>query len=60
MAAACRAAGLKDRGAKLIRFGENGLFRLASTPVIVRVARREEWCSREPPGEHSRFRPACP
>lgn len=43
MAAACRAAGLDDRGAELIRFGENGLFRLASAPVIVRVARGEEW-----------------
>ncbi|MFG2533221.1 phosphotransferase enzyme family protein [Streptomyces sp. NPDC048516] len=43
MAGACRAAGLDDRGAELIRFGENGLFRLASAPVIVRVARGEEW-----------------
>ncbi|MFJ5679750.1 aminoglycoside phosphotransferase family protein [Streptomyces sp. NPDC093097] len=42
-AAACRAAGLDERGAELIRFGENGLFRLASAPVIVRVARGEEW-----------------
>ncbi|MGW9044016.1 phosphotransferase family protein [Streptomyces lydicus] len=46
MAAACRAAGLDDRGAELIRFGENGLFRLASAPVIVRVARGEEWLSK--------------
>ncbi|MFI9081864.1 phosphotransferase [Streptomyces sioyaensis] len=43
MATACQAAGLDDRGAELIRFGENGLFRLASAPVIVRVARGEEW-----------------
>ncbi|MFI0786720.1 phosphotransferase enzyme family protein [Streptomyces lydicus] len=43
MAAACQAAGLDDRGAELIRFGENGLFRLASAPVIVRVARGKEW-----------------
>ncbi|MFI8233467.1 aminoglycoside phosphotransferase family protein [Streptomyces sp. NPDC085900] len=43
MAAACRAAGLDDRGAELIRLGENALFRLASVPVIVRVARGEEW-----------------
>ncbi|MEU8919042.1 aminoglycoside phosphotransferase family protein [Streptomyces nigrescens] len=43
MIAACRAVGLDDRGAELIRFGENGLFRLASAPVIVRVARGEEW-----------------
>jgi len=43
MVAACRAAGLDDRGAELIRLGENALFRLASVPVIVRVARGEEW-----------------
>ncbi|XUL89447.1 aminoglycoside phosphotransferase family protein [Streptomyces galilaeus] len=43
MVAACRAAGLDDRGAELIRLGENALFRLASRPVIVRVARGEEW-----------------
>lgn len=43
MVAACRAAGLNDRGAELIRLGENALFRLASAPVIVRVARGEEW-----------------
>ncbi|GGP59790.1 hypothetical protein GCM10010278_41030 [Streptomyces melanogenes] len=43
MTAACRAAGLDDRGAELIRFGENALFRLASVPVIVRVARGAEW-----------------
>ncbi|MEV6538705.1 aminoglycoside phosphotransferase family protein [Streptomyces sp. NPDC051665] len=45
MGAACRAAGLDDRGAELIRLGENALFRLASVPVIVRVARGEEWLS---------------
>ncbi|MFE3523978.1 aminoglycoside phosphotransferase family protein [Streptomyces sp. NPDC059161] len=43
MIAACRAAGLDDRGAELIRLGENALFRLASAPVIVRVARGAEW-----------------
>lgn len=41
--AACRAAGLDGSGAELIRLGENALFRLASAPVIVRVARGEEW-----------------
>ncbi|MFG2377066.1 phosphotransferase enzyme family protein [Streptomyces sp. NPDC048504] len=45
MAAACRAAGLDDTGAELIRLGENALFRLSSVPVIVRVARGEEWLS---------------
>ncbi|MCF3130236.1 aminoglycoside phosphotransferase family protein [Streptomyces olivochromogenes] len=43
MSAACRLAGLDDGGAELIRLGENALFRLASAPVIVRVARGEEW-----------------
>lgn len=43
MAAASQAAGLDARGAELIRLGENALFRLASVPVIVRVARGEEW-----------------
>ncbi|MFF4314284.1 phosphotransferase enzyme family protein [Streptomyces sp. NPDC001507] len=43
MAAACRAAGLDSRDAELIRLGENALFRLGSVPVIVRVARGEEW-----------------
>ncbi|MFF4563978.1 phosphotransferase enzyme family protein [Streptomyces sp. NPDC001435] len=43
MAAACRAAGLDATGAELIRLGENALFRLAPVPVIVRVARGEEW-----------------
>ncbi|MGC0403363.1 aminoglycoside phosphotransferase [Streptomyces sp. SAI-126] len=43
MVAACRAAGLDDRDAELIRLGENALFRLASAPVIVRVARGKEW-----------------
>lgn len=43
LGAACRAAGLDGGGAELIRLGENALFRLASVPVIVRVARGEEW-----------------
>ncbi|MDX3671246.1 phosphotransferase enzyme family protein [Streptomyces europaeiscabiei] len=43
MVAACRAVRLDDRGAELIRLGENALFRLASVPVIVRVARAQEW-----------------
>lgn len=45
LGAACRAAGLDGSGAELIRLGENALFRLASVPVIVRVARGEEWLS---------------
>ncbi|MFE7929975.1 aminoglycoside phosphotransferase family protein [Streptomyces sp. NPDC057456] len=43
MRAACHAAGLDDGGSELIRLGENALFRLASAPVVVRVARGEEW-----------------
>ncbi|MCQ9133061.1 phosphotransferase enzyme family protein [Streptomyces hilarionis] len=43
--AACQRAGLDDRGAELIRFGENALFRLASAPVVVRIARGKEWVS---------------
>ncbi|WP_340377385.1 aminoglycoside phosphotransferase family protein [Streptomyces sp. SS7] len=42
---ACRTAGLDDRGAQLIRLGENALFRLASAPVVVRIARGKEWLS---------------
>ncbi|GGR52591.1 aminoglycoside phosphotransferase family protein [Streptomyces netropsis] len=45
MAAACRRAGLDHRDAELIRLGENALYRLASTPVIVRVARSAEYLS---------------
>ncbi|MFF4757095.1 phosphotransferase enzyme family protein [Streptomyces sp. NPDC001292] len=43
MVAACRISGLDDRGSELIRLGENALFRLASVPVVVRVARGREW-----------------
>ncbi|QEU94649.1 aminoglycoside phosphotransferase family protein [Streptomyces kanamyceticus] len=43
MVAACQAAGLDARDAELIRLGENALFRLASVPVIVRVARGTQW-----------------
>ncbi|MFC7984269.1 aminoglycoside phosphotransferase family protein [Streptomyces sp. NPDC057336] len=43
MGEACRAAGLDGDGAELIRLGENALFRLVSSPVIVRIARGHEW-----------------
>ncbi|MER6751846.1 aminoglycoside phosphotransferase family protein [Streptomyces fungicidicus] len=43
MVRACRAAGLDERDAELIRLGENALFRLTSAPVIVRVPRGQEW-----------------
>lgn len=40
---ACRCAGLNDGGAELIRLGENALFRLASAPLIVRIARSVDY-----------------
>lgn len=39
MRTACRRVGLDPGGAELIRWGENALFRLATAPVIVRIAR---------------------
>ncbi|NJQ00561.1 phosphotransferase enzyme family protein [Streptomyces zingiberis] len=45
MTAACRSAGLDSDGARLIRFGENALFRLAAHPVIVRIARSTDYLS---------------
>ncbi|MFE2701066.1 phosphotransferase enzyme family protein [Streptomyces mirabilis] len=43
MLVACRAVGLDGGGAELIRLGENALFRLASVPVIMRIARSVEY-----------------
>ncbi|WP_414168959.1 phosphotransferase enzyme family protein [Streptoverticillium reticulum] len=43
MAEACRLAGLDAEGATLIRLGENALYRLASVPVVVRIARSSEY-----------------
>lgn len=43
MADACRAAGLESDRARLIRLGENALFRLERHPVIVRIARSAEY-----------------
>lgn len=43
LAAACRRAGLDGDGARLIRFGENALFRLTSHPVVVRIARSTQY-----------------
>ncbi|PBC86346.1 Predicted kinase, aminoglycoside phosphotransferase (APT) family [Streptomyces sp. 2224.1] len=43
LAAACRRAGLDGDGARLIRLGENALFRLAAHPVVVRIARSTEY-----------------
>ncbi|MFE4370459.1 phosphotransferase enzyme family protein [Streptomyces sp. NPDC056835] len=43
MAAACRRAGLDGDGARLVRLGENALFRLAAHPVVVRIARSMEY-----------------
>ncbi|MEU6475846.1 aminoglycoside phosphotransferase family protein [Streptomyces sp. NPDC047017] len=36
---ACEVAGLDARGAELLRIGSNAVYRLASLPVIVRIAR---------------------
>ena len=36
---ACRAAGLDPSGAELLRLGSNAVYRLAGSPVIVRIAR---------------------
>ncbi|MEU3963205.1 aminoglycoside phosphotransferase family protein [Streptomyces buecherae] len=43
MKRACGVAGLDSRGAVLIRLGENALVRLACVPVVVRIARSEEY-----------------
>ncbi|WP_435582094.1 phosphotransferase enzyme family protein [Amycolatopsis thermoflava] len=43
--AACRAADLDPRGASLMRLGENALYRLASAPVVVRIARTMDYWS---------------
>ncbi|WP_059012093.1 phosphotransferase family protein [Streptomyces specialis] len=39
---ACRVVGLDPAGAALLRLGSNGVFRLASSPVIVRIAQNPE------------------
>ncbi|HEX5566972.1 MAG TPA: phosphotransferase, partial [Streptomyces sp.] len=36
---ACRTAGLDPSGAELLRLGSNAVYRLAASPVIVRIAR---------------------
>jgi Ser/Thr protein kinase RdoA (MazF antagonist) len=40
---ACRKVGLAADGASLIRIGENALYRLESTPVVVRIARNMDY-----------------
>ena len=39
MASACQMAGLDAEGVEQLRFGVNALYRPATTPVVVRVAR---------------------
>lgn len=39
LAEACRLAGFSSDGADLLRLGENAIYRLASAPVVVRIAR---------------------
>nr|WP_269853500.1 aminoglycoside phosphotransferase family protein [Streptomyces sp. RPT161] len=43
MAEACRRAGLRSDGARLLRFGENAIFRLAGHPVVIRIARSTDY-----------------
>ncbi|ONK11210.1 aminoglycoside phosphotransferase family protein [Streptomyces sp. MP131-18] len=38
LAEACRTAGLDPAGAELLRLGSNAVYRLASAPVVVRIA----------------------
>jgi Ser/Thr protein kinase RdoA (MazF antagonist) len=45
LALACEQVGLDASGASLIRMGENAIYRLASAPVVVRVARTTELLS---------------
>ncbi|WP_433243491.1 hypothetical protein ACQPYK_39925 [Streptosporangium sp. CA-135522] len=42
MRSACRTAGLDPAGAKLVRLGENAIYRLTTENVIVRIARGQE------------------
>ncbi|MER6952260.1 phosphotransferase [Nonomuraea sp. NPDC000554] len=42
MRSACRQAGLDPEGAELLRLGENAIYKLASKPVVVRIARGQE------------------
>ncbi|QDY79762.1 phosphotransferase family protein [Streptomyces qinzhouensis] len=39
LVSACRTAGFDPAGAELLRLGSNAVYRLAGTPVIVRIAR---------------------
>src|SRR5882724_10669516 len=39
LATACTQVGLESTGARLMRLGEHAVFRLASRPVVVRIAR---------------------
>ena len=42
--AACERTGLDPEGAELLRLGENAIYRLHSTPIVVRIARNmDQW-----------------
>lgn len=42
---ACASVGLSSTGARLLRVGENALYRLAGVPVVVRIGRSaDHWC----------------
>ncbi|MGW4202756.1 phosphotransferase [Streptomyces sp. NPDC004726] len=42
LAQACRVAGVESTGAELLRLGSNAVYRLRSSPVIVRIARAQD------------------
>lgn len=42
---ACHMAGLPHEGATLLRLGENAIYRLAATPVVVRISRSSDYWS---------------
>ncbi|HUY46614.1 MAG TPA: aminoglycoside phosphotransferase family protein [Streptosporangiaceae bacterium] len=46
LAEACAQARLDSEGAELLRVGENAIYRLASAPVVVRIARSADRMSR--------------
>jgi hypothetical protein len=46
LAKACTLAGFSIDGAELLRLGENAIYRLASAPVVVRIARSADRLAR--------------
>lgn len=46
LAEACTLAGFSSDGAELLRLGENAIYRLASAPVVIRIARSADRLAR--------------